>query len=189
MFDFFKKQVHEPLSLQRQDLEKYPADFASEFLNGELCDELSGGHGEFGSLTNPIPVNGAIGEIKYLGKLRGSSGFALFFHRLGSVSSPVSPHSLDLYEVVCMDGTQWNHLHFSMYHPKRSDKAPKGYTLTPYNKSLKMDIPYAYGVNSLCTNFPLSLPEELVSCYGGSIGETFARHAKEKLNKYNFSKK
>lgn len=187
MFGLFKKQIHEPLKLQRRDLENYPPKFLKKFINGEDCDELSKGHGEFGSITNPIPVNGSLGEIKYLGKLRGKSGNALFFHRIGSVSSPVTDNSLDLYEVVCMDGSQWNKLHFSMYHPRRSNKTPKGYSLTPFNKSLKMDMPFAYGVNSLVNNFPLSLPEEIINFYGESPGKTFARHTQEKLNKYNFN--
>ena len=186
MFGLFKKTIHEPLELQREDLANYPADFANEILGGEDCDELAQGYGEFGSLTNPIPVNGALGEIKYLGKLRGKSGSALFFHRIGSVESPATSNSVDLYEVVCMDGNQWNKLHFCMYHPRRSNKAPIDYSIVPFNKSLKMDIPFAYGVNSLVSDFPFSLPEAIVEFYGESPGLTFARHAQEKLDRFNF---
>jgi len=186
MFGLFKKQIHEPIQLQRDDFKNYPPEFSEQILNGEDCDELSGGYGEFGSLTNPIPVNGSLGEIKYLGKLRGKSGNALFFHRIGSVNSPVTSHSVDLCEVGCMDGSQWNKLHFSMYHPRRSEKAPAGYSLVPFDKALKMDLPFAYGVNSFVDNFPFSLPQEIVMFYGGSPGLTFARHAQEKINKFDF---
>jgi hypothetical protein len=188
MFGLFKKQIHEPIELQRADLDNYPPEFAKEIVSGESCDELPSAHGEFGSLTNPIPVNGSLGEIKYLGKLRGESGSALFFHRIGSVSSPVTTNSVDLYEVVCMDGTQWNKLHFSMYHPRRSDKAPMGYSLTSFDTSLKMDISFAYGVNSFIDDFPYSIPNAIVEFYGESSGLTFARHAREKINKFNFKK-
>jgi hypothetical protein len=188
MFGLFKKQVHEPLELQKADLDNYPPEFSKQIINGEDCDELSQGYGEFGSLTNPIPVNGSLGEIKYLGKLRGESGNALFFHRIGSLNSPATDNSVDLYEVVCMDATQWNKLHFSMYHPRRSNKAPIGYSLMPFNKSLNMDMPFAYGVNSLVSDFPFSLPEAIVEFYGESPGLTFARHAQDKIDKFNFGK-
>lgn len=188
MFGLFKKQIHEPLELQKADLDSYPLEFEKEIISGENCDELSQGYGDFGCLTNPIPVNGSIGEIKYLGKLRGKSGSALFFHRIGSLNSPATDKPVDLYEVVCMDGTQWNKLHFSMYHPRRSNMVPKGYLMMPFNKSLKMDLPFAYGVNSFVENFPFSLPKAIVEFYGESPGLTFARHAQEKLDKFNFHK-
>ncbi|MFK5893846.1 MAG: hypothetical protein QM504_11555 [Pseudomonadota bacterium] len=188
MFGLFKKQIHEPLELQRSDLDNYLPELVKQIISGGDCDELPSGHGEFGSLTNPIPVNGSIGELKYLGKLRGKSGNALFFHRIGSVSSPVISTSVDLYEVVCMDGTQWNKLHFSMYHPRRSNKEPKHYSLMPFNKSLKMDIPFAYGVNGFVDDFPFLLPESLVKFYGESPGLTFSKHAQEKIDEFNFNK-
>lgn len=186
MFGFFKKQVHEPIELQREDVIDSP--LAQKILSGEYCDEISTGYGTFGSLTNPIPVNGAIGELKYLGKLRGLTGRALFFHRVGSVKSPASVNSVDLYEVVCMDGTQWNKLYFDIYHPRRSEKTPPNYTLKPFDKNIGMDIPYAYGVNHLLDNFPYSLPDALIKLYGSSPGETFARRTKEILKEHNFAR-
>ena len=187
MFGLSKKQIHESIELQRQDvLSGYPENFATLILNGEDCDQITGGYGPFGSLTSPIPVNGAIGEIKYLGKLRGKTGAALFFHRIGSLASSVSKNSIDQYEVVCLDGTQWNSLHFDMYHPRRSNLSPPEYTLMPYNKELKRDIPFAYGVNGLVQNFPFGLPNAIDDFYGGN--GIFARHAREWLAKGNFSR-
>jgi hypothetical protein len=93
MLNIFKKQIHESIELQKKDIEIYTADFAKLILSGDSCDEIPNGYGEFGSITNPIPVNGTLGEIKYLGKLRGETGFPLFFHRYASAESPVYPVS------------------------------------------------------------------------------------------------
>jgi len=70
MFGFFKKEIHEPIEIQREDVMKFEEPIRSEILNGEDCDKIEEAYGEFGSITNPIPVNEVIGEIKYLGKLR-----------------------------------------------------------------------------------------------------------------------
>lgn len=186
MFDFFKKEIHEPLAKQHANLGQYPPDLAILLANGLDCDFLPRASGAFGSLSNPIPVNGAIGEIKYLGKLRGASGFALFFHRIGSISTPVCDHSIDIYETVCMDGSQWTILHFDMYHPRRSNLAPDGFSLLPFDRRLGMDLPFAYGVAELVSNFPYGLPVAIVKFYGEHPGSTFARHAQEKLDRYVF---
>ena len=188
MFGFFKKEIHEPIELQRQDLMVYPESLRPIILNGEDCDKVKGAYGEFGSVNNPIPVNGAMGEIKYLGKLRGKTGNALFFHRIGSTSSCICEHRVDIYETVCMDGTQWNTIHLDFYHPRRSNLVPPSYSLMPYDKSLGEDIPFAYGVNYPVTNFPYALPEAIQRFYGEEIGCVFARHAREKLNKSNFKR-
>ena len=185
MLGFLKKRIHEPVKQQHADLDHYPDMFARQILGGEDCDEISGGQGEFGSRTNPIPVNGSLGEIKYLAKLRGKAGNALFFHRIGSVHSPATEHSVDLYVVVCLDGTQWNKLYFDMYHPRRSNRAPEGYTLMPFNKRLGMDLPMGYGVNELVDDFPYGLPDMLTSVYGS---QAMARHSREWLSKYDFTR-
>jgi hypothetical protein len=186
MFNLFKKQIHEPLSNQLSDLHIYPPEFAKMLANGLDCDSLPNASGAFGSLNNPIPVNGAIGEIKYLGKLRGRSGYALFFHRIGSVSSLKFKHSIDEYETVCMDGSQWANLHLDMYHPRRSNLVPDGYTLTPFDRQLNVDLPVAYGVNEYVSDFPYGLPDAITKLYGAHHGTTFALHAEEFLNRYNF---
>lgn len=186
MFGFFKKQIHEPLSKQRADLDQYPPAFARLLANVPDCDSVPGASGQFGSLSNPIPVNGALGEIKYLEKLRGRSGFALFFHRIGSTSSPVCKQAVDIYETVCMDASQWAILHFDMYHTRRSNLAPDGFTFMPFDRRLKMDLPFAYGVNELISDFPYGLPDAIVKLYGEHPGATLARHVQEELNRYNF---
>ena len=189
MFGLFKnkKSIHEPVEIQRQEVQRaFPEAFASTILQGEDCDQITGGHGDFGGLTNPIPVNGSIGEIKYLVKIRGETGYALFFHRLGSSHSSVTDNPIDTYEVVCLDGTQWNTLHFDMYHPRRSNLVPPGYSLIPCIKGLKMDSPLGFGVNFPVINFPYGLPDALEKFHGGS--DTFARRARERLANGNFSR-
>ena len=186
MFSLFRKAIHEPIDLQRQDLLHYPAHFPAEILAGDDCDQVSGGHGDLGSLTNPIPVNGAFGEIKYLVKLRGKTEYALFFHRAGITSSPATSNRVDIYEVVCLDGTQWNTLHFDMYHPRRSSIAPNDYSLTPYENKLGMDIPIGFGVNSSVENFPFGIPGAIERVSGSD--DPFARRARGWLGKAAFSR-
>lgn len=150
------KDIHEPLDLQRKDVLQIGEDLAGPILAGEDCDFIRGGHGDFGCLTNPIPVNGAVGEIKYLGKLRGRTGKPLFFHRLFGTDSPVSEHRVDVYETVCIDATQWKNLHLDMYHPRRSNIAPLGYSLAPYNPDRGADLPFpfGFGIDRPIENFP-----------------------------------
>ena len=126
-----------------------------------------------------------MGEIKYLAKLRGKTGHAVFFHRIGSSDSSATENSIDLYEVVCLDGTQWGKLYFDMYHPRRSNHAPQGYTLMPFNKGLGMDLPLGYGINGMVGNFPYELPGLLSQAYGNQALE---RHAREWLSKYDFTR-
>lgn len=194
MFGLFKKpSFHEPVEVQRKEaVGSVAAPFreimGAKYLKGLDCDQLPNGRGVFGSLENPIPVNGLIGEIKYLVKLRGTSGEPLMFHRIGSMGSPVVDDPVDCYEVVCMDGTQWNHLHFDCYHPRRSNICPPGYTLMPFDKSLGMDIPYGFGCNSLVSDFPYGLPSAIVSLYGESPGRALARRVEERLQAYSFKR-
>ena len=186
MFNFLKKtnNIHESLEQQKMDIIKLNPLIATEILKGLSCDKLPNATGEFGSITNPIPVNGPLGEIKYLGKLRGKTGHAVFFHRIGSTISNVTNNPIDIFELVCQDGTQWNNLHFDYYHPRRSNLTPHGYTLIPFNKQLNMDLPFAYGVTSFVSNFPYDLPKALDNFYGSS--GTYSRHAQKWLDDYLF---
>lgn len=188
MFGLFNKKnsIHEPLENQISDVKKLNPLIANEILKGLSCDKLPKATGKFGSITNPIPVNGPLGEIKYLGKLRGKTGHAVFFHRIGSTKSTATDNLVDIFELVCQDGTQWNKLFFDSYHPRRSNLVPERYSLTPFNKKLKMDLPFAYGVTSLVANFPYDLPKELDGFYGGT--GAFSRHAKKWLEKYSFQR-
>ncbi len=186
MFGLFKKQIHESLELQFEDVLKYAVFNPEEILGGESCDEISGSFGEFGSSTNPIPVNGTMGEIKYLGKLRYKPGLPIFFHRLGSTSSQVTSNLIDVYETVSFDGKNWRNLYFSMRHPRRSNKAPKGMYLEPLIKKVGMDLPFAYGTNSILDDFPFSIPEFLLKQHHGDrFGKKMANRAQTFINKFH----
>lgn len=193
MFGMFKRrETHESLSLQREDAiegidESLSDGLMAKILNGESCDRVPSGYGPFGSATNPIPVNGMLGEIKYLAKLRGATGLALMFHRVGSVSTPVISNPADRYEVVCLDGTQRGYLHFDLYHPRRSNLAPNGYSLVPVHKKLEMDLPYGFGCRHLVNPFPQALPDAIFKVYGESLGGALARQVRERLQRHNFS--
>jgi hypothetical protein len=75
-----------------------------------------------------------------------------------------------------------------MYHPRRSNLAPDGFSLMQFDRRLGMDLPFAYGVNGLVSNFPYGLPDAIIKFYGNNPGATFARHAQEKLNSYDFNR-
>jgi hypothetical protein len=85
MFSFFNKpSIHEPVETQRKEaVASVAAPFrdvlGAKYLNGLDCDQLPNGRGVFGSLENPIPVNGFIGEIKYLVRRVRNRAFALWW--------------------------------------------------------------------------------------------------------------
>lgn len=177
MFSMFKKkaQFHEPVEAQREEVLSSPmGPFA---VSGEDCDEVTGAAGPFGhSYNNPIPVNGQIGTYKYLTKLRSNAGRPLLFHRLGSMSSPVCKYSVDVYEVVTSDGKNWDILFVEMYHPRRSNKVPSGYTLTPFNPRTG-DHVFGLGVDVYCPNFPYDLPDAIIAHNGFEQVSKIARDA------------
>ena len=185
--------VHESLEQQRKDAadsvsEMFKSVLVPLILDGLDCDELPNGIGEFGSLDNPIPVNGSIGEIKYLVKLRGKTGKPIMFHRIGSMTSKVIGRSVDKYELVCLDGTQWSYLHFDFYHPRRSNITPPNFTLIPYNKELGLDIPFGFGSNGRVDSFPHGLPSALIDLYKGDLGIKLAQTIEDVLSSHNFQR-
>ena len=100
-----------------------PSDAQSEILSGPDVDEVPNADGLFGHApTNPIPVRGPIGQVSYLSRLVTQSGLSVFGHRIGHIDR------IDVYEVVGIDGVEWDILYLSMYHPRNSRKAPRGYS-------------------------------------------------------------
>jgi hypothetical protein len=143
---------------------------------GPAVDELPQSIGEFGRVPeNPIPVNGPLGELVYLSLLKTTdTNQRVLFHRLGSVES------LDMYETVTIDGRKWDILFFSMYHPRKSRKAPRGYTIAdPRNQ------PLLYGTNRRVDNFPYGLQEAIRQTTSDMIGIPLpppeVRHAEESV--------
>lgn len=119
-----------------------------QIINGVDADELPWGIGEYGrNIQNPIPVNGALGELIYLSSLiTDDSNMRLLFHRLGSSDT------IDIYETVTIDGNKWDLLFVSMYHPRKSTKTPTGYLI----KDMRSQ-PLIYGTNKRVETFPNGL--------------------------------
>ena len=158
IFNIFKKRFQdETLEEQREDIERLAPKGVEEFLMGLSCDELTDATGAFGrSVTNPIPVNGPIGEIKYLNRLKNRYGVGFLFHRLGPIESTVTEKLLDAFEVVSIDGGVWDILYFDMYHPRRTTKTPLGYHLSEYDPSLHR-LPAGFGTLHRDPRFPFGI--------------------------------
>jgi len=111
------------------------------------CDEKAGATGDFGmSAANPIPVNGPIGQLAYISKLRTNSGDGLFFHRIGAVGA------IDVFEAVSMPGSEWFIFFLNMYYTRRSRKAPTGLSISSEPSQFS-------GFTQHCRDFPRDFPE------------------------------
>jgi hypothetical protein len=158
------------LNDEAEQIDQYPEPLKSEMINGSDCDENAGGFGSFGTLTNPIPVNGPIGEILYLSALR-LGGNRLLFHRLTSIDK------VDVFECVGIDGKHWDLLYLDMYHPRKSKRTPKGYAIADDNVLLS-------GIAYEVADFPHSLYSGIVSYsetrFGISIADPMVRIAVER---------
>lgn len=117
------------------------------------------GKGEFGrNLQNPIPVNGPLGEIAYLSRLKSAAtGSLLGFHRLGSLDR------IDVYETFSLDGSGWDILFFDYYHLKKSDKTPEGYIFAGRVEGLT-------GTNRFIPSFPADLRDFAMHCASDIFG-------------------
>ena len=111
----------------------------------ETCpayDKDPNGTGPFGfSETNPIPVNGPIGQLAYLSKLETAKGERILFHRIGAVNT------IDVFEAVTFSGSEWFILFVDLYHPRRSRMTPEGFRFT-------QEVGQFSGFHKFCTDFP-----------------------------------
>ena len=153
----------------------YPLLVKNRIVGGQDLDELPDGVGVFGrSKENPIPVNGPIGELVYLSNLTTQDGQRLLYHRLGSVDD------IDIYETVSIDGSRWDILFFSMYHLRKSRKAPSGYSIANVGEQ-----PLLYGTNRWVDNFPYGLQEAIrnttVEMFGIPMRPPQVRQAEENV--------
>ena len=109
------------------------------------CDPQ--GTGPFGfSETNPIPVNGPIGQLAYLSKLETIGGERILFHRIGAIDT------VDVFEAVTFSGSQWFIFFVDLYHPRRSRLTPDGFQFT-------QDVGQFSGFHKLCNDFPYDFVE------------------------------
>jgi hypothetical protein len=119
-----------------------PTEAQKLFRSKAPCDQTPGASGEFGlCASNPIPVNGPIGELAYLSKLRTLNGESLFFHRIGSVNL------IDVFEATTLSGSDWFILFLDMYYPKQSRSVPVGFTISG-------ELSRFSGFNQYCNEFP-----------------------------------
>lgn len=106
------------------------------------CDEIPGALGPFGFTdTNPIPLNGLIGQLAYFSKLETDAGQRILFHRLGVINM------VDVWEAVTFDGSEWFIFFSDPCHPRRSRKTPEGFRFTS-------DFGQFSGFPARCQEFP-----------------------------------
>lgn len=109
---------------------------------GVACDVVPGASGKFGlEPSNPIPVNGAIGELAYLSRLETTQGERLLFHRIGAIDQ------IDVFEGVTYSGSAWFVFFVDMYHPRRSRRAPEGFRVAKEPRQFS-------GFHNHCKDFP-----------------------------------
>lgn len=156
--DFLKKKfVDETLEEQRQDLSKEHPLLYQLAVNGIDCDSLFNNTRDFGhTIDNPIPVNGVLGEVKYLNRLRCRCGTGLMHHRLGSSTTDKIKNPINVCETVCIKGKHWDILYFDVYHPRRSTWFPLGYKFSDFH-SIFSRYPIGYGTNRFDNDFPFGL--------------------------------
>lgn len=124
-----------------------PEPMSQAIRSGPACDVVPGATGKFGlESSNPIPVNGAIGELAYLSRLETSQGERLLFHRIGAVNT------VDVFEAVTYSGSGWFVFFLDMYHPRRSRQAPEGFVIAKEPRQFS-------GFHNYCKNFPYDFVE------------------------------
>lgn len=114
-------------------------------------DKDPNGTGPFGfTETNPIPVNGPIGQLAYLSRLETQSGQRILFHRLGAIGT------VDVFEAASFNGAEWFILFVDLYHPRRSHLTPDGFRFTK-------GVAQFSGFHKFCENFPYDFVEKKAS--------------------------
>ena len=154
-------RLHELFSDESRQNEANHPSVRERLENGLDVDQLPQGIGPFGHVAeNPIPANGAFGELLYLSLLKHDrTGSRLLFHRIGSVEA------IDVYETVTVDGRHWDILFLSMYHPRKSHLAPEGCSLADLSEQ-----PLIFGTNQRLNSFPVGLQEAIRELTEGMIG-------------------
>ena len=128
---------------------RYPAPLQTRILNNPPVDVIPHSSGAFGfASTNPIPVNGILGELFYLSCLYSDMAEGVVFHRLGSVDE------IDMFEILSVGSGRWDILFMNMYYPRKSVLAPKGFTLKKREQS---QIRFLRGTNERLSEFPRNL--------------------------------
>lgn len=78
--------IHRILDDEKFQLELVHPMMKAMLESAPAYDKDPNGSGPFGfTETNPIPVNGPIGQLAYLSRLETQSGQRILFHRLGAI--------------------------------------------------------------------------------------------------------
>lgn len=135
-------------------------------VNAPAFDIDPNGTGPFGlSENNPIPVNGALGELSYLSRLETGKGERILFHRIGAVDK------IDVFEAVTFSGSEWFILFLDFYHPRRSRATPDGFVFTK-------EVPQFSGFHKFCVNFPYDFIEKRHAEQDSGIGLAYMAMSK-----------
>jgi hypothetical protein len=149
----------------------------------DACDFLPDSQGEFGfDPENPIPVNGHGGVPYYLERLRDERGQTALYHRVETLS--IRARSVDVYELyMCGQSQPWRRLHLHVSHPRRSLRAPRGFSLQSWTalsmeqRNLMALMPR--GANHAVEGFPFRLPEVVYQRFLEATGEMERARAAE----------
>lgn len=140
--------IHRVLDDEAFQLELVPPVMRAMLESAPAYDKDPNGSGPFGFTdTNPIPVNGPIGQLAYLSRLETQAGQRILFHRLGAIGT------VDVFEAVSFDGAEWFILFVDLYHPRRSRLAPDGFRFTG-------ELAQFSGFHKFCENFPYDFIEK-----------------------------
>lgn len=139
--------IHRVIDDEKYQLELLPPALKAILESAPACNENPNSTGPFGFVeTNPIPVNGPIGELAYLSRLETLSGQRILFHRLGAIGT------VDVFEAVTFNGGEWFILFVDLYHPLRSRLTPDGFNFTK-------EVAQFSGFHKFCENFPYDFAE------------------------------
>ena len=143
--------IHRILDDEKFQLELVHPMMKAMLESAPAYDKDPNGSGLFGfTETNPIPVNGPIGQLAYLSRLETQSGQRILFHRLGAIDK------VDVFEAVTFDGSGWFIFFVDLYHPRRSRLTPDGFRFTK-------DVAQFSGFHKFCENFPYDFVEKKAS--------------------------
>lgn len=167
------KKIDDFLTKEEEQNRRYPDFLRQKISSNPATDVVPNAAGRFGfDPTNPIPVNGPIGELFYLSGLHLESGQGIVFHRLGS------SNNLDVFEIMSFDGRQWALLFLDMYYPRKSVAAPKGYKRLERERS---QIRFLRGTNKRLEKFPFGVHAAAREVGMGFFGMPFADTHLEKI--------
>ncbi len=143
--------IHRIIDDEKFQLELVHPAMKAMLESAPAYDKDPNGTGPFGfTETNPIPVNGPIGQLAYLSRLETQSGQRILFHRLGAIGT------VDVFEAVTFNGSEWFILFVDLYHPRRSRLTPDGFRFTK-------DVAQFSGFHKFCENFPYDFVEKKAS--------------------------